>query len=77
MSKYVIFDLEMCRVGKHKRTEQFPYPQELIQIGAVLLDESYVVTDRFETYVAPQFGALDPFITDLTGITRDKLKGAF
>ena len=76
MSKYVIFDLEMCRVNKYKRTEQFHYAQELIQIGAVLLDESYEVADRFETYVTPQFGALDPVITNLTGITREKLKDA-
>ena len=76
MSKYVIFDLEMCRVNKHKRTKQFHYNQELIQIGAVLLDESYEITDHFETYVAPQFGALDPVIINLTGITHENLKGA-
>ena len=40
------------------------------------MDESYEITDRFETYVTPQFGALDPVITKLTGITREKLKGA-
>lgn len=76
MSKYVIFDLEMCKVGKHKRTDKFPYAQELIQIGAVLMDENYSVIDRFATYVAPQFGALDSVIINLTGITRDKLKNA-
>jgi DNA polymerase III alpha subunit (gram-positive type) len=76
MSKYVIFDLEMCKVGKHKRTEKFPYSKEIIQIGAVMLDENYSIIDRFSTYVAPQFGALDLKIINLTGITRDKLINA-
>lgn len=76
MSKYVVFDLEMCKVGKNKRTSLFYYKNELIQIGAVLLDESYEITDRFITYVMPRFGALDPEIIKLTGITREKLKGA-
>ncbi len=76
MSKYVIFDLEMCRVAKHKRTYLFPYASELIQIGAVLMDETYTVVDRFQTYVKPQLGALDPFITNLTGIKPEHLKGA-
>jgi DNA polymerase III alpha subunit (gram-positive type) len=76
MSKYVIFDLEMCKVGKNKRTAMFPYARELIQIGAVLMDESYSIVDRFATYVAPQLGALDLDIIRLTGITREKLDGA-
>ena len=76
MSKYVIFDLEMCKVGKNKRTDMFPYAKELIQIGAVLMDEAYTIIDWFATYVTPQFGALDLDIIKLTGITREKLKGA-
>lgn len=35
MSKYVIFDLEMCRRPKNHRTELFPFSRELIQIGAL------------------------------------------
>jgi DNA polymerase III alpha subunit (gram-positive type) len=76
MSKYVIFDLEMCKVGKNKRTAMFPYARELIQIGAVLMDESYSIVDRFATYVAPQLGALDLDIIRLTGITQEKLQDA-
>ena len=76
MSKYVIFDLEMCKVGKNKRTDMFPYAKELIQIGAVLMDEAYTIIDWFATYVTPQVGALDLDIIKLTGITREKLKGA-
>ena len=40
--KYVVIDLEMCKVPKSLRTPEFPWCQETIQIGAVLLDEDFV-----------------------------------
>lgn len=69
MSCYVVYDLEMCPVPKGERREAFGARQELIQIGAVLLSDTYEPTDRFMTFVAPRFGTVDPFITKLTGIT--------
>ena len=68
MSKYVIYDLEMCRVPRGEKREQFGYRQELIQIGAVLLDENYDMIDTFMSFVKPRFGELDEFIQKLTGI---------
>ena len=76
MSNYVVLDLEMCRVPKGARREAFRSANELIQIGAVVLDEDYGIKDTFMTYVAPQYGAIDSFIRRLTGITRDHTKGA-
>ena len=38
---YLVLDLEMCGVAKHYRTDKFHYATEIIQIGAVLLDEEY------------------------------------
>jgi len=49
---------------------------EIIQFGAVLLDEKYKILDGFNRYVKPRLGELDEFITELTGITEDKLKDA-
>ncbi len=69
MSKYVVYDLEMCKVPKGVKREEFGCRQELIQIGAVLLDEEYNTIDSFMTYVAPRFGFVDSFIEKLTGIT--------
>ena len=40
MSSYVVVDLEMCRVPKGMIREMFGSGNELIQIGAVLLDDS-------------------------------------
>ena len=69
MSKYVVFDLEMCRVPRGIKREIFQASKELIQIGAVELDESYQVTRTFTTYVKPEFGEVDARIQKLTGIT--------
>ena len=68
MGRYVVYDLEMCRVPKGEKRDAFGSRQELIQIGAVLLDESYEIIDSFITYVKPRFGEIDPFIEKLTGI---------
>ena len=70
MSSYVVLDLEMCRVPKGAGRQEFGSANELIQIGAVALDEDYNVTDTFETYVAPRYGSVDSYIQKLTGITR-------
>ena len=76
MGKYVVVDLEMCKVPYDKRNEQFHWGSETIQIGAVLLDEEYQIVDEFNTYVAPEFGRLDWKISDLTGIKQQNLKSA-
>lgn len=76
MDRYVIVDLEMCNVPVIKRTEDYRYKNEIIQIGAVLLGEDLEICDSFVSYVRPQLGALDPFITGLTGIKDSDLAGA-
>lgn len=76
MSKHVVYDLEMCRVPRGEKRDAFGSRQELIQIGAVLLDEGYEITDSFVTFVHPRFGELDEFIEKLTGITASDLADA-
>lgn len=76
MSKYVILDLEMCAVPKGEHHDTYPWKNEIIQIGAVLLDDSLEISDKFLTYVAPQYGVLDKFIENLTRITPKDLEGA-
>lgn len=70
MSRYVIVDLEMCVVPEGKRSKEFPLKNELIQIGAVLLDDELEVADTYMSYVSPEYGSIDRFIENLTGITR-------
>lgn len=69
MSKCVIVDLEMCNVPKGESRIAFGHSNELIQIGAVMLDESLEICGSFQTYVHPEFGFIDGFIEKLTGIT--------
>ena len=76
MSKYVVFDLEMCFVPKSVKRSVYNCRNELIQIGAVVVDESLGITDKFMTYVSPVFGNVDAYIENLTGITRQNLSQA-
>ena len=76
MSKYVIVDLEMCHVPYETRKELFNWRSELIQIGAVVVDESLEISDEFMTYVLPEFGVIDSEIENLTGITYKDVENA-
>ena len=75
MSKYVVIDLEMCKVPKGISKIK-NIKNEIIQIGAALLDEELEITDHFSTFVKPQFGWVDTFIEKLTGIGTDNIKDA-
>lgn len=74
--KYVVIDLEMCEVPKMYRTEKYPGARETIQIGAVLLDDGYNVSDSFMTYVKPEHGIISTFIQKLTGISKKDVSAA-
>jgi inhibitor of KinA sporulation pathway (predicted exonuclease) len=76
MNNYVVIDLEMCNTYKSIMNSKTNYKQELIQIGAVSLDENYDVIDSFATYVSPKFGTVDGYIKQLTGISKEDTKNA-
>ncbi len=76
MSRYAVIDLEMCRISAKDRKYDFGYPTELIQIGAVLLDENYEMSDTFMTLVHPEYGMIDQRIERLTGISNKDVADA-
>ena len=77
MGKYVVVDLEMCRVPADRRKALgYSRGSETIQIGAVLLDEKYEVVDEFNMFVRPEYGFMDTFIMNLTGIDSKELRDA-
>ena len=76
MCQYAVVDLEMCKVPYRIKKDKYPWRQETIQIGAVLLDESLEIIDKFSTYVLPQFGFIDKYINNLTGISGADLHNA-
>lgn len=76
MCQYAVVDLEMCKVPYRARKDKYCWANETIQIGAVLLNESLEIIDRFVTYVCPQFGFIDTYIDNLTGISRSDVSNA-
>lgn len=73
---YLVIDLEMCRVPKDYRSKNYKYANEIIQVGAVLLDEEYKPVDTLCRYVHPEYGVIDHFIANLTGIQNHQVKHA-
>lgn len=76
MSSFVVMDMEMCNVPKENRTAEYWWKNEMIQIGAVLMDESYTIVDEFKTFVYPKYGVIDSFIENLTGIKQADVENA-
>ena len=73
---HLVLDLEMCRVPKHYRSKAYKYANEIIQIGAVLLDEEFEIIGKLNQFVHPEHGVLDYCISNLTGIENSQLKNA-
>lgn len=74
MKANVVIDLEMCRV--YDRRKDYPYKSEIIQIGAVMLNEAYEIIDTFSMYVKPRYGKINYYILALTGISERTVKDA-
>ena len=70
---YLVIDLEMCKVPKDYRNKNYKYASEIIQIGAVLLDERYRRRDEICLYVHPEHGVIDNFIANMTGIKNRQI----
>lgn len=73
--QHVMVDLEMNKIERQKRGDH-KLSSELIEIGAVRMDEGFEVIDTYQSYVRPELGELDEVIVELTGITEDKLEPA-
>ena len=55
--RYIIVDFEMNKLDKqykYKEERKICY-QEIIEIGAVMLNDRYQEISRFRTYVKPQY----------------------
>lgn len=72
----LVIDLEMCKVPRDYRSNSYKYATETIQIGAVLLDDSFKRIGTLCQYVHPEHGVIDYFIENLTGIMNSQVKNA-
>lgn len=66
--KSVFIDLEFCEIKREYKKERKISKNEVIEIGAVKLDEESHIIERFDAYVKPEYGAITSFITELTHI---------
>lgn len=73
---YSVIDLEMCKVPRDYRSKSYRYANETIQIGAVLLDDSFKRIGTLCQYVHLEHGVIDYFIENLTGIKNSQVKKA-
>ena len=75
--KYIVVDLEMNPLSKEYIEERKQCRSEVIQIGAVALDERYQEIGSFKTLVKPQYNSvIIPKIEKLTGITTSMIQEA-
>ncbi len=76
---YIVFDMEFNQDFSTNPpiSEGKPYfPFEIIQIGAVKLDSALNTVSTFNRYIKPTvYPEVGTFITELTGITTDRLQG--
>lgn len=70
---YLIIDLEAtCWNGRPKKDES-----EIIEIGAVLLDNNYKILGEFQTFIKPiKNPVLSEFCKDLTSIKQEDIDNA-
>lgn len=75
--RHIVIDFEMNPVdGKREDAHLLP-KSEIIQIGAVKLDEDYNVIDSFNAFVCPQLNdKITKHITQITGITTEQVGNA-
>lgn len=74
---YIVLDLEWNQrlKGQKKITEPVRLSGEIIQIGAVKLDESYRVTDTFKVMISPvYYREMHRMVSEITHITTEDLK---
>jgi inhibitor of KinA sporulation pathway (predicted exonuclease) len=74
--KHVVVDLEMNPVDREHKEIKKKLSGEVIEIGAVRLDENYQQEAEFRCYVAPEYGSIRKHITELTGITQEMVAGS-
>jgi inhibitor of KinA sporulation pathway (predicted exonuclease) len=75
--KHIVIDLEMNSLAKAYKQEKILCGMEVIEIGAVVLDEQYQEIGSFKTLVKPQYNdEIKPYYEKLTGISTAMVANA-
>ena len=68
---HIVIDLEMNPINRSLKDVRKFIQDEVIEFGAVKLDENYKQIDEYQCYVRPEFSEITAHITRLTGITNE------
>ncbi|MBR1398456.1 MAG: exonuclease domain-containing protein [Selenomonadaceae bacterium] len=68
---HVVIDLEMNPIKRSEKELRKHLTDEIIEFGAVKLDDDFKQIDNFQCYVKPEFGEITKHITKLTSITNE------
>lgn len=72
--RYIFVDFEMQRIDKIHKEMRKICKQEIIEIGAIMLDDNHNEVSTFKRYVKPEYSKhISRHITELTGITDNYL----
>lgn len=74
--KYVFVDFEMNAIRSKFKEARAICRSEIIEIGAVMLNDSYEEIADFRQYVKPEYNEISKKYEDLTGVTNEKVKDA-
>ncbi|MCR5188954.1 MAG: exonuclease domain-containing protein [Treponema sp.] len=74
--RYICIDLEMSEFTASQRSCVPGANGEVIQFGAVMLDENYNMLSEFSSYVKPIYSSVNNIINQLTGISNKNLEKA-
>jgi inhibitor of KinA sporulation pathway (predicted exonuclease) len=79
--EYIIFDLEFNQEYNHAKKDKkniaSSCPFEIIQIGALKLDENLNTISTFNSFIRPEiYIEIHPFVREITGITNEQLNSA-
>lgn len=74
--RYICIDLEMNELSSKERRAAKGMTGEVIQIGAVMLDENFCCISQFNSLVKPVFSHISEEIIKLTGITDESVSNA-
>lgn len=72
---YIVLDLEWNQCPKGKEFENKKMPFEIIEIGAVKLNEKYEIEDEFDQIIRPQlYTKLHYVVKELIDVSADELQ---
>lgn len=72
--KYVFVDFEMNAIRSKFKEARAICRSEIIEIGAVMLNDTYEEMAEFRQYVKPEYNEISKKYEDLTGVTNEKVK---